>query len=446
MTPALRRPAGRLNLANPAWAMLEYGWYPLLLLIATPWFLHRLGAGQYGHWMLLLAVVGFGGVLNTGTGAATIKSVSAGIGGAPSTDIERTVRASLTIALAGGISLALIVFGVFWIWGEALFGRMGEPEQVRLTGLTAAALVALEQVDNVYSSALKGAEKFSRIAAIEVLSKSVQVIVAAMVLVIWPALIALYISLLAVAVLRLIAKTIVAKRLLGLRRIRPAFQGVFELLRFAKWGWLQGVGGVLFGVADRMIVGSLLGAASLAYYSIATQLAMQVHAISAAGLSVIFPMVSRMLQSGESLSLQRIATFTAGGNLLLSSAVALLLLVLGPAFLSSWIGAEAAGPTADVLPWLVLAYWVLALNVVPYYILRGIGHIRSVGLTVVIAGMTGTIAMFISVTWLGLQGAPVGRGVYALVSLALVIPFARHLLLERNANRRPDAPTQFPAH
>ena len=48
-------------------------------------------------------------------------------------------------------------------------------------------------------------------------------------------------------------------------------------------------------MASRMLVGSLLGASSLTYYSIAAQLAMQVHAASAAGLSVIFPKISRKL-------------------------------------------------------------------------------------------------------------------------------------------------------
>ena len=47
-----------------------------------------------------------------------------------------------------------------------------------------------------------------------------------------------------------------------------------EMLHFAKWGWVQGVGSLVFGVADRLFVGSFLGATSLAFYSVASQLAL----------------------------------------------------------------------------------------------------------------------------------------------------------------------------
>jgi O-antigen/teichoic acid export membrane protein len=231
------------------------------------------------------------------------------------------------------------------------------------------------------------------------------------------------------------AKTVIARRMLGLVDLRPSLAGAAEILHFAKWGWLQGVGGVLFGVADRMLVGSLLGAASLAYYSIASQLAMQVHAASAAGLSVIFPKVSRKLESSDGFSLLRVTKLALAGNLLLSSFLALVLILFGPQILRFWIGADSAGPTSQILLWLVAAYWVLALNVVPYYILLGMGRIRFVGLTVLAAGIVAVVAMYVAIIGVGLPGTPTGRVVYALLSLVLVFPLARHFLQERN-NRR----------
>jgi O-antigen/teichoic acid export membrane protein len=419
------------KLASPAWAMLEYGSYPLLLFIATPWFLHQLGTGGYGHWMLLTATVGFGGVLNAGTGAATIKAVSAGIGRSKDRDVEHTVKVSLAIAILGGGALASLVFSVFSIAGPTLLSRMGDPALIRLTGVAAAALIWLEQLDNVFSSAIKGAEQFGQAARIEIASKTTQIIAAGIILWMWPALWALYAALLVVAVLRLIAKTIIARRLLGLTNLRPTLIGANTILNFAKWGWLQGVGGMLFGVADRMLVGSLLGASSLTYYSIASQLAMQIHAVSAAGLSVIFPKVSRKLESSGHFSLWRVTKLTMAGNLLLSSLLALVLLLLGPTILRSWIGAASAAPTAQILPWLALAYWVLALNVVPYYILLGMGRMRFVGLTVLSCGIIAVTTMYFAITHEGLRGAPAGRGIYALLSFALIFPLIRHFTQER---------------
>lgn len=416
------------HLINPLWAMLEYGWYPLLLFATTPWFLHRLGTQQYGHWMLLSATVNFGGVLNVGTGSATIKSISANIGRSTNSLVELTVRRSLALALFGGGMLALLVFLVFWFGGTAFLGRMGSLSVVRITGLAAALLLWVEQIDNVFSSALKGAEHFGQAARIEIGSKSAQIIAAAVALIPSPNINGLYAALILVALFRLSAKAVITKRQLNLDNLRPTLSGASEILQFAKWGWLQGIGGTLFSVADRMLVGSLLGASSVAYYSIASQLTMQIHAASAAGLSVIFPKVSRRLESNAHLSLQRIALLAMGANFIMSSILAAGLVIFGPLLLQAWIGKGPAAYVVTILPWLTAAYWLLAINVVPYYLLLGMGRMRFVGITVLVAGIAAVISMYYSTIHMGLIGTPMGRSVYAIVSLALVIPLMQYLL------------------
>lgn len=426
------------KLVSPAWAIFEYGSYPLLLLISTPWFLHQLGAEQYGHWMLLTAVVSFGGILNAGTGAATVKAISAELGRNQPAHCDRAVNASLAMAILGGAGLAAIVLMIFWFGASAFLERMGDPKLVRLTGISAAAIIWLEQLDNVFSSAMKGAEQFGAAARVEVLSKVAQIAAAAAILYEFPTLTALFSTLLGVAIFRLAAKIIVTQRLLGLTSIRPSLRHAAELLHFVKWGWLQGVGGVFFGAADRMIIGSLLGATSLTYYSIASQLAMQVHAVSAAGLSVIFPKVSRALENGGNFSLWRFTKITSIGNLVLSTTLAAIMLFFGPEFLTIWIGSESAIPTSQLLPWLVIAYWILASNSVSYYLLLGMGRIRFISITVLSSGIFAAAAAYLAISRTGLIGAPAGKAVYAILSLALLVPVVQQIRREgRNFDNLP---------
>jgi O-antigen/teichoic acid export membrane protein len=432
------------HLRNPFWAMLEYGWYPLLLFASTPWFLHRLGTQQYGHWMLLSATVNFGGILNAGTGAATIKSVSAGLGRMHQSMVTETTRRSLALALLGGGILALLVLAIFWFGGNAFLDRMGDQSLVRTTGVAAAALLWVEQLDNVFSSSLKGAEHFGLAARIEMTSKTVQILAAALILIPIPNLRGLYTALLVVALFRLTAKAITTKLTLHLTSLRPTLSGVSEIFHFAKWGWLQGIGGTLFSVADRMLVGSLLGANSLTYYSIASQLTMQIHATAAAGLSVIFPRVSRQLEGNAPFSLRRIASLAMAANFLMSSVLAGILIVFGHRLLNLWIGESSATHVLVVLPWLTIAYWLLAINVVPYYLLLGMGKMRFIGLTVLLAGILAVLSMYYATLHYGLAGTPVGRGIYALVSLALLVPLAKSLRKEQHTARQdePSLPTK----
>jgi O-antigen/teichoic acid export membrane protein len=112
---------------------------------------------------------------------------------------------------------------------------------------------------------------------------------------------------------------------------------------------------------------------------------------------------------------------------LFSSLLALVLLVFGPAILLLWLGPENAPPTAEVLPWLAVAYWVLALNVVPYYLLLGLGRVRIVSITVVVAGVIGIILTYYAIARMGIVGAAAGRIAYAVLALALFIPLVHYL-------------------
>ena len=405
------------KLAAPAWAILEYGWYPLLVFISTPYLLHTLGVEGFGYWMLLTATVGFGSILNVGTGAATIKQVSASSGRGESESIGNVISTSLAIALVGGGLLALFILLVFGFAGNVLFAKMGNPSLVLLTGGVAALLAWIEQVDNVFASALKGAERFGRAASIEIASKTAQILAAVLAVSLWGGVAALYAALMLVAVVRLVAKSWLAGRVLGVSSLRPSFANVPDMLHYAKWGWLQGVGGLLFGVADKMLVGSFLGAASLAHYSIATQLAQQIHSLSAAGLSVIFPKVSRRLGGDANFSLWRITKLTITGNFLASSFLALGLLIFGKKILTLWLGPVEAEACVEVLWYLTIAYWVLAINVAPHFILLGIGRVRFIALSNIFAGVVSLIIMYVLVQQQGMVGVGVARIVYGVIIL-----------------------------
>ena len=419
------------KLVSPTWAVLEYGWYPLLVFIATRYLLHTLGPEKYGHWMLLTAMVSFGAILNVGTGAATIKQVSAGRGRADGGDVERLVRTSLAIALVGGGLVAALIFGVFWFAGDTFFEKMGDRSLVRLTGGVAALLAWIEQIDNVFASALKGGEEFGRAARIEMASKTLQIFAAVLAVTIWSSVAALYVALILIAVARLIAKSWAARRFLALSSLRPTFANLSDILHYARWGWLQGVGGLLFGIADRLLVGSFLGAASLAHYSLASQLAQQIHALSAAGFSVLFPKVSRKLAEDANFSLWRLTKLTMVGNVLASGALALGLLIFGRTILSLWLGEAEAEASAEALWYLTIAYWLLAINVVPHFILLGVGRMRFVALSNLVAGMVLLVAMLVLVQPYGLVGVAVARIIYGAIILVNFLSLIEYLWRKR---------------
>jgi O-antigen/teichoic acid export membrane protein len=425
------------KLTNPAWAILEYVWNPLLLLICTPLFLKALGSDSYGLWMLLVATVGFGAILNAGTGAATIKHVSAEMGEANSHQLQRVIQGSLAIAITGGGLLALIIVCVFWFGDDFFFRRMGDRHLLHITGLAAGMLAWLEQIDNVFASALRGSEKYGLAAKTEIGAKSLQALALVSALLAGAGLMAVYGIIFVVALARLGTKWLVTRRVLRVSKAYPRFAHVKELLHFSKWAWIQGLGGTAFNSADRFVVASLLGATSLAQYAVVTQLAMQIHGLTAAGVSVVFPMISRKRARNPSFSIARATARTFLANAALSTSVAVVLLIFGKLILRLWLGAQMPANAAILLDYLVIAYWLLALNITPYYVLLGLGQIRSIAIWVFIGGAAGLIPMIYGISRFGLIGAGAGKLVFAVAALMLFVPLGRILFREKLARITP---------
>jgi O-antigen/teichoic acid export membrane protein len=64
------------NLTNAVYGVLDYASYPFGMLLAAPIILHKLGASEYGLWMIATAVVSAGGIIASGFCDANIQRVA----------------------------------------------------------------------------------------------------------------------------------------------------------------------------------------------------------------------------------------------------------------------------------------------------------------------------------------------------------------------------------
>ena len=413
----------RRRLTGPTWSIIEYICYPALLFLTTPLFLHRLGANLFGQWSLLVATVGLGTVINVGTGAATVRQVAGALPRGGAAAAAAVVRAALIPAAAGGALAAILIAAVFGFGASSWLARMGNPATTVMTGAFAAVLLAIDQADNVFASALRGGERFREIARIEMLVRTLQVAAAAAVIA-FGSLLSLYLALLIVAAGRVALRAWAVRRWLGTPLLPPSRSGLRFLLGDAGWGWVQGAGSMVFGLADRFVVGSMLGAAALAHYSVATQLAQPLHAFIAAATSVIFPKVSAAMARGDGTRLRRllaIAFVLLAGTATLGAAA---LFAGRGLILRLWLGSAVAAASTPAMGWLIAAYWLLALAVLPHYVLLGLGRMRFVALSNLAAGAVTFVAMLWAARIAGIEGVAAARLLYGLGLLAGLVPLS----------------------
>src|ERR1039458_5129626 len=66
----------KTHLTNAGYGVLDYVSYPLGMLVVAPIVLHRLGASEYGLWMIATAVISAGGIIASGFCDACIQRVA----------------------------------------------------------------------------------------------------------------------------------------------------------------------------------------------------------------------------------------------------------------------------------------------------------------------------------------------------------------------------------
>ncbi|MDG4476040.1 lipopolysaccharide biosynthesis protein [Thiovibrio frasassiensis] len=387
----------RPHAARASWAVAEQAVSPLLMTALTPYLLKQLGVDQFGLWMLVMAIVGMGQLTSLGAGTATIKHVSADLENGLVEDAVATIRAAVTIVVLGGGFVTLVAAATAPLIAQIFFAKMGSFAIVSQLLVLGMVLMLIQELDNVFSSALRGAQRFDLSAKIEFFTRIVWAVGVGLLAWHYRSVVAVLSGILLLSVIKAGFKAHQVNRLLSVSICHKLSLDLLYLKRvvtFGKWQWVQSFGGMLFSVADRLLIGAVFGATDLARYSICSQLAQYVHAIPAVAMQVIFPWLSAKKEKGESiqrLPLCKYALYAGGGCFLLS----VVLFISAPVLLKVWLGEKFYVDNIELALILISAYGILAFNVPVHYFLMGLGEIRFLSVTNLVAGLVSVSASLI---------------------------------------------------
>lgn len=378
--PGLKSSLFKKGLKNAGWSMIDYLVMPILMILATPFLIHRLGAGSYGIWMLVNGFVGMLGVMGFGLGEATIKYVSHFRAREDMSSVLRVVRSTLTMYGALGVLTA----GVYYLGAPLLVGRVFkvEPEltviaiqALRLGGV----LMAFKLVDSVFLAVLRGFERYDLSARINMPMKVLNISMAVTLAMTGHGIVTILLGTLGQVCVSICIQSWFAGRLISSFNFLPVIdlKMLREVFSFGVWSWFQGIAGSAFSQSDRFLISAFLGTTPLAYYVAFLQVAQQVHAILAAGSQMLFPMTSTLQSRGDSAQMRSLYLVSMRIVCTLATAGAVPLYLMAHWLLTRWMGPEVAARSTDLLQLLILAYGgVAALTTVSYYLLMGASYIR----------------------------------------------------------------------
>lgn len=407
-----------------AWPVLEQFSSPASQLILAPLLLARIGAEQFGLWMVALSVLFAAPLLTHGRSLALLVVV-------PTHDVadERIMKQLRRLLVLIGGSMVIVLLAGFGsaLWLPSL-QRFDHHWLLVFLGLVAA-LLAVVEIDHTFACVLKGHTRFDLAALSEAVGRGLHVGACVVLVQAGSSVLLLLWVTLAVFVLKAAMKWWAVRRVLGSHR-GSAEHGISaedmakELRRLGRWNCLQVISGMAFYAFDRWIVAFSLGAVQVSAYAIVALYAQFVHSISASAAQVLVPWVARRLNANATDADRRHVVRTAFIAAPLCCMPIALAWSLSMPALSLWISPDFARSVEPLVDRLSLAFLLLSLNIPFISLLFGLRQARFVSLLLL---FNGALLVLVALAWppadtLAIANLKIG---YALISLLSAVQFVR---------------------
>jgi O-antigen/teichoic acid export membrane protein len=411
------------------------------MLLVAPVVLHRLGAAEYGLWMIATAVISAGSIIASGCCDACIQRVASLRGNGNFVLMPQTIRSMLGINIVLGSVLAIAVWMAAPYAAVHIVASSHTPLRECVISLRIACVCILARaIEGVGVGVRRSFENYRGAVYI---STAIRLLILAS-----AAVLALFrqtiVSILLVTAFALLLgawlQFLQPRKLFGNSVLLPDFHPVETraLLGKGVFAWLQAVGGVVFSQFDRILLGVSLGALAVAPYSLCVQFAHPIYGLSTYGLNFIFPHISSCAATTSNSEMKRMLLKAFICNLLLVAFGAGILLLVGDRIIRAWAGPAVALSAAHILPPIVLGSALMGLSVTGTYAIQALGHFR----TVAYLSLAGKASMLLLMVDLlhhhGLPGLALSRLCYGAIALLVYLPLIR--LLNKGSEKKKQVP------
>lgn len=400
---------------NVIYSLLSYCITPVVLFISTPLLLKYLGDQQYGLWILIQSVLNVLAVSNFGLGNALIKLGS-------ECESEEGFNALFRVTLTLAVLLALSAMTVLLLFGTYIFPLLVHTEglaTVLSVSYLLSGIIGVRIINGILSGAYMAKQRYDLNSKVNIVFNLVSSIGFTVLAVVYGDLHVLVQWLFLFTVLLVAGNSIVTRKALPGLRFAPYFErsSFRKLFHYGIYSWGQMLISTLNAQMDKLIIGGILGAKVLGYYTVCMQVVVKIHEIPAAAGGYLLPKFSSLSKGGDRGEIRR----TYHQSLLIAvsfvGAAGVAAYALARPILSIWISPEFAEAHAALFQILVLSVSLGALGVVPYYCLNGTGYVR---LNTVISLLTTLATLGVFLLLIPRYGA-VGIGWGKLIGIPLVI-------------------------
>ena len=366
-------------------------------LVTVPLYLHLIGADRYGVLAIVWLFLGYFGIFDPGITKAAEFHIARMHQPNQSTERESVFWTALALNVAFG----LVGGAVLYLIARPIFvSTFKMPEALRQEVIVSlpwlAASIPLSIGTGVLGGALQAREQFGVYNAIRIFNITATQL-APLAVAYWhgPQLTWLIPTVLIARTAGVIPATVALVRILPLRGKggfdRSLLKGLFS---YGGWITVTNILTPILTSLDRMLIGSLLSAEAVAFYTVPFNLVGRLSALPASLENSIFPKLSR----GDQEDSARLASDAVAALAAVMTPLAVLGIGALPIFMHYWVGLAFAKRAAPVGIILLIGVWINGLAFIPY------GHLQARGRPDVVAKFhAAEVIPFIALLWLGLH-------------------------------------------
>ena len=407
-TPASNASVRQLSL-NVVSSYASFGIGIVLSLVLTRVLLRHLGASTYGLWIVLLALVGYLGLLDIGVGTAAVQRVARLTAIGDKEGVADLIRTTWVFFAGSGIVAIVITIGLAPFVSSFLNLGAISPTEAGATLVVLGVMSSLLFLSVVPNSVLFGSGRGDRLSQIGLLvlllTQGGQIIA----VLAGAGLIALGILQMAGVAVGLVLAASLAGRVTGSSIRSGHFNRPLlkELLRFGGLQSIISLGGVVAYQLDALIIGIILPVAQVAPYSVALNTSNFTRSLSTQGSALLLPTYSHFDAVADRKRQSRYFMNGVMACLVLAVPIIVSLAAFGDPILELWLG-SVPPKTYEIM----IALGIVNVLQLPgnqcFLFLTGVGRNRQlVGLAVIgaVVNLAGTIG---ATYWLGPIGPAIG--------------------------------------
>jgi O-antigen/teichoic acid export membrane protein len=395
----------------------------LLSLVLTRVILRHLGAGTYGLWIVLLSIVGYLSLLDTGVSTAVVQRVAqlSAIGDKDETaDVIRTslVFFSTTGTLAVLITVAVAPFLASFLHLGDVSGSVASRTLIILGVMT-----AVKFIGSVPSAVLFGAGRGDRQSQIGAVGFIVTQITQVVVVLAGGGLIGVAIVSLGGVLFGTVVSSVIIRRTTGSTVIQGHFRRdlLVELIRFGGRNTVIAVSGLVSYSLDALIIGIILPVAQVAPYDIALSTANLTRNLTTYGSDLLLPTYAHFESMKDPSRQARLFSRTVMATLAITLPILVALAAFGEPILKLWLG-NVPPKTYSIM---IALGFVTALELPGhqcFIFLTGIGRNQLMIRMALLGAAVNLIGSIAATFWLGPIGPAIGSLPAVLVIDFTVLP------------------------